>query len=428
VSLDAQVARVALSKLSEVITKGTTPRTLGHSYANEGTPFLRAENIQDLSVKWLGDVLFIDKETDALLARSRIRPGDVLVSIAGTIGRIGVVPMDAPAMNCNQAVAIVRPSSKVERRYLAHWLASEDAQRRIGRAQVTATISNLSLHQLGALEVPLPPLPEQRRIADILDKADAVRRKRNEAIALTEELLRSAFLEMFGDPVTNPKGWPVTALGDTFATDPRIGTLRPASDSGSQAVVRVGELGGYDVALARCKRVALVGDELDRFRLVHGDVVLARAIGSEDHLGKASVFQSVGDDVVFDSHVMRLRFSPRVLRPQFFAQWLRSEGGRRRFMREAGRTAVQFNVNGTQIARVLLPLPPLSEQDRFISFFSAAREIMNRQTTSLAESDALFATLTQRAFRGDLTPRAESAAARVFRGSRSPSDTPPALP
>src|SRR5690606_35141643 len=74
----------------------------------------------------------------------------------------------------------------------------------------------ISRTNLGTIELNVPELPEQRRIADILDKADAIRRKRKEAIALTEELLRSAFLDMFGDPVTNPKGWPVKPLGDVI--------------------------------------------------------------------------------------------------------------------------------------------------------------------------------------------------------------------
>src|SRR5690606_31939686 len=79
-------------------------------------------------------------------------------------------------------------------------------------AKQTTGIATINKTQLRGFPVPLPPLPEQKRIAAILDKADAIRRKRQEAIRLTEELLRSAFLEMFGDPVTNPKGWEVREL------------------------------------------------------------------------------------------------------------------------------------------------------------------------------------------------------------------------
>lgn len=203
-----------LGALTSLITKGTTPKTMGLALSDAGIPFLRAENIRDLGVVFGRDPLFIDEHTNEALSRSRIQRGDVLVSIAGTIGRVGVVPDDAPErMNCNQAVAIVRVNDRLDARYLAHWLTSDGAISQIARAKVTATISNLSLGEIAGLAVPWRPLPEQRRVAAILDKAAAIRRKRREAIALTDELLRSAFLEMFGDPVSNPKGWPSAPLG-----------------------------------------------------------------------------------------------------------------------------------------------------------------------------------------------------------------------
>ena len=203
-----------LGNLSTVITKGTTPTTLGYKFVNEGIGFLRVQNIEGGTVNFECDTLFIDEQTHKNLRRSQIQPGDVLVSIAGTIGRSGVVPDCAPPLNCNQAVAIVRTNGQVYRPFLRHWLESPLAQEKMRGVTVTGTISNLSLSQLGNLQIPLPPLPEQKRIAAILDKADSIRRKRQEAVWLTEELLRSVFMEMFGDPVTNPKGWDTCCLGD----------------------------------------------------------------------------------------------------------------------------------------------------------------------------------------------------------------------
>src|SRR5439155_16582316 len=130
-----------------------------------------------------------------------------LLTIAGTIGRTAVVPQNARPMNCNQAIAILRLKDRADRRFLSYWFNTTDAGKQIRAAKVTATISNLSLGQIKELEVPLPPLPEQQRIAAILDKADAIRRKRQQALQLADEFLRSVFLDMFGDPVTNPKGW-----------------------------------------------------------------------------------------------------------------------------------------------------------------------------------------------------------------------------
>lgn len=114
----------------------------------------------------------------------------------------------------NQDVKALIPAPNVDGRYLARYLRWMEPKILASTESSTHGTKRLPSGVFESLSIPLPPLPEQRRIADILDKADAIRRKRKEAIALTEELLRSTFLEMFGDPVTNPKGWPVKPLGE----------------------------------------------------------------------------------------------------------------------------------------------------------------------------------------------------------------------
>ncbi len=205
-----------LSNLCEVITKGTTPTTLGFKFSDKGIGFLRVQNIGNGKVNYEQHTLFIDELTHKALARSQILRGDVLVSIAGTVGRAGVVPDNAPPLNCNQAVAIVRTNESIFRPYLRHWLESPDAQTQMIGATVTGTISNLSLTQISNLQIPLPPLEEQRRIVEILDRAEELRSKRREAIAQLDTLTQAIFLEMFGDPATNPKGWERIVLCDVI--------------------------------------------------------------------------------------------------------------------------------------------------------------------------------------------------------------------
>jgi len=205
---------VYLGALCHTITKGTTPRTIGREYVSDGIPFLRAENLQGDEVFLGSETLYIDLETHRILSRSIIYPGDVLISIAGTIGRCAIVPENMPVMNCNQAVAIVRIAGPLERRFLLHWLKSSDAQTQMSGGKVTLTIANLSLGQIKKLRVPLPPLSEQQRIVEILDQADDLRKKRAEADAKAARILPALFYKMFGDPATNPKGWPVKPIGE----------------------------------------------------------------------------------------------------------------------------------------------------------------------------------------------------------------------
>ena len=372
-------------------------------YVEAGVPIVRLQNIRRGYFR-SKDIKFVTPTKARELSRHSYEPGDVVIAKLGECGASCIVPESAGrGVIVADVVRFRGDRARIDHRYLVHFLNSPFALRQIGALSKGSTRARVNLSDFKGIVVPLPLLAEQRRIADILDKADAIRRKRQEAIGLTENLLRSTFLEMFGDPVTNPKGWRLTPLRETFAVDPRIGTLVPASDNPGILVVRVGELGGYDVSLNRSKRVQLSTVERERFLAEAGDVLLARAIGSEEHLGKASVLQATEEPVAFDSHVMRVRFKPSAVDPYFFLQWLRSTGGRARFMREAGRTAVQFNVNGTQLARVEIPLPPIDKQRRFRAVLDRVRFIERRGRSGMSDAEKLFASLVQRSFRdGDL--------------------------
>jgi type I restriction enzyme S subunit len=175
---EAGTARVPLSGLATLVTKGTTPTSVGLKFSPNGVPFLRAQNLQEGTVVFGPGDLFIDEDADFALKRSRIMPRDLLISIAGTIGRVALVPDESPTMNCNQAVAIVRLLEPENGPWLRAWLASRDALSQIGASAVTGTISNLSLGQIRQLKVPIVGEDEveefNRRSACVEATKDAV--------------------------------------------------------------------------------------------------------------------------------------------------------------------------------------------------------------------------------------------------------------
>ena len=165
---------VKLGDATAHVTKGTTPSSIGLSTSSAGVPFLRAQDLLAGNVDGSKATEFISLEVHSALGRSRILAGDVLLSIAGTIGRVGIAAQGVPEMNCNQAVALIRPSEELLPRYLASWLATDAAQRQMGSSTVTATISNLSLGQIRSLRLPIPPIDLQRtfvRRSDVVERA-----------------------------------------------------------------------------------------------------------------------------------------------------------------------------------------------------------------------------------------------------------------
>ena len=206
-----------LSELSEVITKGTTPTSLGFSYTSSGIRFLRAQNINYGNVNFFDDDLYIDVDTHRALARSQILNGDLLVSIAGSIGRSGIVVSNNEPLNCNQAVAIVRLKKGVNENYISHVLDSQAVKDQIRNSTVTGVISNLSLSQLGNLKIPLPPLAEQQRIAALLDTADRILKQRESAITKLDQLAQSVFVNMFSEGNSNAIGWVISEFEDVVS-------------------------------------------------------------------------------------------------------------------------------------------------------------------------------------------------------------------
>jgi type I restriction enzyme S subunit len=190
-----------VTELSEVITKGTTPSSIGLSLSETGIPFLRVQNVRNGEVDISVDPLFISMSTHRKLSRSVIFPGDVLISIAGTIGRVAIASSAHDEMNCNQAVALIRPK-RLSSLFLASWLGTDDAQRQIRGMKVTGTISNLSLSQLGNLRLSVPPDDLQRRFAQTARAIKAERSLMLKALALCDELGDSIKHRVFGGGTT----------------------------------------------------------------------------------------------------------------------------------------------------------------------------------------------------------------------------------
>lgn len=300
---------------------------------------------------------------------------------------------------------VVRAHAKaLDPRFLVHFLRQEHL-RKEGERKMTGSAGQRRVpeHFLADLRIPLHPLPEQRRIAEILDKADALRAKRRAALAQLDALTQSIFLEMFGDPGTNPKGWPNVSMGALFAASPIFGTMIPPTETGGTWLsLRVANIQDWELDLTDQKFVELPSAMVDRHGVQDGDVLLARAIASQEHLGKAIVVYPQGRKWAFDSHLMRLRFDRDKAEPEFIQHLLKSDGGRRLFLRAARRSAVQFNINTKEITALRIPVPSISLQRAFVRCIDSVRELKNAQAVSLTELNAFFAAAQYCAFRGEL--------------------------
>ena len=210
--------------------------------------------------------------------------GDILVSSANSwnlVGKCCQVPKLQYPSTAGAFISILRPKTeKLESSYLYRWFSSDEIQRRLRSfANQTTNISNLNHKKTLELQISHPPLAEQKRIAGILDAADALRAKRREALAQLDTLIQSTFLDMFGDPVTNPMGWPPTSLSAISGElrDGPFGSNLKSShyvESGVRVIrlqnIGVGELLNDDLAFISEEHFA----SLPRNHCQPGDVII----------------------------------------------------------------------------------------------------------------------------------------------------------
>ncbi len=201
---------VKLHDVCLLLTDGThyTPSNVGM-----GIPFLTVKDVSNAGLDFQNCSRITQEEYNkADSGNSAPKMGDVLFSKDGTVGKVHVVKESEPFAVLS-SLAILKPKENLDSNYLGHILKNPLTLRQAVKNQTGSALRRIILSDIKKLEIPLPPLAEQKRIAAILDKADSLRRKNQLAIKLADQFLRAAFLELFGDPVTNPRGWNIKPLG-----------------------------------------------------------------------------------------------------------------------------------------------------------------------------------------------------------------------
>lgn len=345
---------------------------------------------------------FLTKKKAEELRCTFLKPGDVLVArMPDPLGRACIFPGDAKAAVTVVDVCVIRPNARHhDARWLMHCLNSSKSRRQMAALATGTTRSRISRGNLKTIKVEVPPLDEQRRIAEVLDRAEALRAKRRAALAQLDTLTQSIFLDLFGDPASNPRGWPTRSLGSLCPPGDSInyGVVQPGDhvDDGIP-VVRVGDLKDGVVNHAALKRISpAIESSYKRSRLV-GDEILVSCVGS---IGVVALADASVKGFNIARAVARVRIAEGCNRI-FAAEALKTASVQQYFTQEL-RTVSQPTLNIKQISEAMVPVPPLPLQGDFAQRVAAVERVKSAQRRSLAELDALFASLQHRAFRGEL--------------------------
>jgi type I restriction enzyme, S subunit len=385
----------------EDVTEFVLDGTHGSPIRTEaGIPVLSAQNVRDGALDYTTDRHTSPAEYQAFTRRLPLATGDVLLTIVGTIGRCAVLE-DVRPLVFQRSVAVLRPREGcLHSRFMYHVIQSQRFQAQLSSASNQSSQAGVYLGKLKKLRIPLPPLPEQRRIAEILDTADALRAKRRAALARVDTLTQSIFLDMFGDPATNPKGWPIEgadAICDLIVdcvnrTAPVVDVPTPFK------MIRTTNV---KAGIVNVEEVRYVTEDVfhrwnRRATPRRGDILLTR----EAPVGEVGMIES--DDPLFLGQRLMLyrpklsRVTPEFLLASFQGAFLQHQMTR--------------HGSGSTVKHLPLPacrgfqfhVPPISTQRDFSRRVVAAKQLAKTQRQSLAALSALVASVQHRAFHGQL--------------------------
>lgn len=318
--------------------------------------------------------------------------------VVGRKGSIGSVTwIDGPAWPIDTAYFVKPKHDDLDRRWTFWMLKSL----RMETMNKSAAVPGLNRDDVYRLEISLPPLPEQRRIAAILDHADTLRAKRRQVLAHLDALSQSIFHDKFGDvPATKP----MSAIVEEF----RYGTSNKSGDAGYPAL-RIPNVIGGAIDTAEVKTVEVEPAELRRLTLRDGDLLFVRTNGNPDNVGRSAIFSEAAvkpagfsdQPWIYASYLIRARLADGV-EPRFVAAYLAGPEGRRQLRERSKTSAGQYNINTEALGSLRLPSASLTAQREFARRVGAIEERRKQILEAQVADDELFASLQSRAFGGEL--------------------------
>lgn len=380
------VKTVKLGEICEKIISGGTPSTERPEFWNGDIPWITSADIQDYFTA-------TPKKSLSHKAKPNILPaGNIIVVTRVGLGKLLVTDRDLAFSQDSQGLFLKAGNSN---RYLAYALGQEIQKfKTIGRG---ATIKGVTRDDLVNVEIPLPDIDTQRHIAAVLDKADALRQKDRQLLAYYEQLPQAVFLEMFGDPVRNEKGWERGTIRD-LVTEVKYGTSKPAENGGTYPYLRMNNItysGRWD--LSDLKYINL--DEVESKYLAQKGDLLFNRTNSRELVGKTAVY-NFDYPMAIAGYLIKARTNTRAT-PEYVAAYLNSKHGKGTLQNMCKSIIGMANINAQELQNIQILVPPIELQNQYVAVVRETEAQVRKMVNQLATSEALFQSLLHKSFSGN---------------------------
>lgn len=365
-----EIKRVQLSEIAELITKGTTPTTLGFEFKDEGINFLKIECFDELGGFIESKVTHISQECHEKLKRSQLKTGDILFSIAGAIGRVAIVTDEMLPANTNQALAIIRIADEnIYLPYIKLILTSPIVIEQFEKKKQGVAQLNLSLKDINALSIPLPSKEKQIEYAELFEKIANVIAKRNMEMQALDDLIKARFVELFGDPVTNPYDLQTATLGElseliTKGASPSWQGFSYTDDSSQTLFVTSENVREGYIDLSAPKYIEDGFNEKQKRSVIHKGDFLINIVGAS--IGRAAQF-NLDCKANMNQAAALVRINDDRIRDKYLLIYLNSDKAQMMYNSMKSDTG-RANLSLRDISNLAILLPSIDQQIEFETF------------------------------------------------------------
>lgn len=372
------------------IKGGGTPDKSNSEYWNGEIPWASVKDFKKNTLdSTLDSITLLGAKNSAT---SVIPAGNIIIPTRMALGKVAINTIDL-AINQDLKALSIKDNNVVDRDYLFRWLQSQSSL--IESEGKGATVKGITLPFLKGLNVPIPPLNEQKRIAAILDKADGILQKREQAIKLADVFLCATFLEMFGDPVENPKGWNVKPLADQIVhANNGISRRRKEDTNEGDIVLRLQDVHYSGIAFDKeLNRIKLVDKEKQIARIEYDDLLLIRVNGNPNYVGRTAVFKSYIEPVYHNDHLIRIKLDSEY-QSDFLCYLINSPFSRKLISQQIKTSAGQHTISQDGIFKLVFYRPPVELQEKFINIKNKIESIFYRKD----KHEDLFSSISNKLF------------------------------
>lgn len=395
------IRKVRLSEIAELITKGTTPTTLGYDFQDNGVNFLKIECFSENGDFIKEKVAHISEKCHERLKRSQLRAGDVLFSIAGAIGRVAIVTKKMLPANTNQALAIIRIArDDIYLPYVKLILKSPIVKTQFERKKQGVAQLNISLKDITELEIPLPDMDQQIECAELFKKISEIIDFHQQELQKLDELVKSRFIELFGDPVSNSLGLTTKSMTEVCEIiDGDRGKNYPCADEfmkeGYCLFLNAKNVTSSGFNFDNCMFISKEKDEaLRKGKLTHGDVILT----TRGTLGNLAFYteEIPFEHVRINSGMVILRMKQDIVNEIYFIEQFKMQLADIKEKIASGSAQPQLPIS--TMNKIQLIIPDIERQNQFADFVRQIDKSKLSVQQALDKAQLLFDSLMQKYF------------------------------